>query len=101
VRDGGDRARLPRFDDVLHREHAARPEIVRDLDLFRHGLKMVPCDPSLLVPFPDGSAAPLVVGSMVTVCFENKPVTSDGQTPGVGVSGLESDGGDLFFWRRK
>ena len=34
-----------------------RPEVIRDLDLPRHGLKMVPCDPSLLVPFPDGSVA--------------------------------------------
>jgi phytoene dehydrogenase-like protein len=34
-----------------------RPEVIRDLDLPRHGLRMVPCDPALLVPFPDGSAA--------------------------------------------
>jgi phytoene dehydrogenase-like protein len=35
-----------------------RPEVIRDLDLARHGLKMVPCDPALLVPFPDGTAVP-------------------------------------------
>src|SRR5206468_5996279 len=34
-----------------------RPEVIRDLDLPRHGLRMVPCDPALLVPFPDGTAA--------------------------------------------
>ena len=34
-----------------------RPEVIADLDLPRHGLRMVPCDPALLVPFPDGSAA--------------------------------------------
>src|SRR5262245_47460586 len=34
-----------------------RPEVIRDLDLPRQGLKMVPCDPALLVPFPDGTAA--------------------------------------------
>src|SRR5207248_9530303 len=31
-----------------------RPEVIRDLELARHGLRMVPCDPALLVPFPDG-----------------------------------------------
>src|SRR6202046_5365120 len=31
-----------------------RPEVIRDLDLATHGLRMVPCDPSLQVPFPDG-----------------------------------------------
>jgi phytoene dehydrogenase-like protein len=31
-----------------------RPEVVRDLDLGGHGLRMVPCDPALQVPFPDG-----------------------------------------------
>jgi phytoene dehydrogenase-like protein len=35
-----------------------RPEVIRDLDLARHGLRMVPCDPALLVPFPDGTVAP-------------------------------------------
>lgn len=31
-----------------------RPEVIRDLELAAHGLRMVPCDPPLLVPFPDG-----------------------------------------------
>src|SRR5215472_11593932 len=31
-----------------------RPEIIRDLELTQHGLRIVPCDPALLVPFPDG-----------------------------------------------
>jgi phytoene dehydrogenase-like protein len=35
-----------------------RPKIIRDLDLAGHGLRMVPCDPSLLVPFPDGQVVP-------------------------------------------
>jgi phytoene dehydrogenase-like protein len=35
-----------------------RPAIIRDLDLGVHGLKMVPCDPGLLVPFPDGQVVP-------------------------------------------
>src|SRR6202046_1184040 len=35
-----------------------RPTIIRDLDLGAHGLKMVPCDPGLLVPFADGPVVP-------------------------------------------
>jgi phytoene dehydrogenase-like protein len=35
-----------------------RPTVIRDLDLAAHGLSMVPCDPSLLVPFPDGQVVP-------------------------------------------
>jgi len=30
-----------------------RPEVIRDLRLRAHGLRMVPCSPALLVPFPD------------------------------------------------
>src|ERR1700690_916401 len=35
-----------------------RPAIIRDLDLGAHGLRMVPCDPGLLVPFLDGHVVP-------------------------------------------
>ncbi|MCI0634687.1 MAG: NAD(P)/FAD-dependent oxidoreductase [Actinobacteria bacterium] len=35
-----------------------RPEIVRDLDLRRHGLRMVPCEPALQVVFEDRPALP-------------------------------------------
>ena len=35
-----------------------RPEVIRDLSLARHGLRMVPCDPALLVPFPDRTVVP-------------------------------------------
>jgi phytoene dehydrogenase-like protein len=31
-----------------------RPEVIHDLHLADHGLRMVPCDPALQVPFPDG-----------------------------------------------
>jgi len=31
-----------------------RPEVIRDLELASHGLRMVACDPVLQVPFPDG-----------------------------------------------
>ncbi|MCI0355211.1 MAG: NAD(P)/FAD-dependent oxidoreductase [Acidobacteria bacterium] len=33
-----------------------RPEVIRDLGLAEHGLRMIPCEPALLVPFPDGDA---------------------------------------------
>src|SRR5688572_5244135 len=33
-----------------------RPEIIRDLDLKRHGFKMLPRNPSSFTPFPDGSS---------------------------------------------
>ena len=34
-----------------------RPEVIRDLELASHGLSMIPCSPSLLVPFMDRSVA--------------------------------------------
>src|SRR6266403_1535397 len=35
-----------------------RPEVIRDLRLGEHGLRMVPCDPAIQVPFPDGHVVP-------------------------------------------
>jgi len=35
-----------------------RPPVIRDLDLGAHGLRMIPCDPALAVPFPDGHVVP-------------------------------------------
>jgi phytoene dehydrogenase-like protein len=35
-----------------------RPEVIRDLRLAKHGLRMVPCDPTLQVPFSDGTVVP-------------------------------------------
>jgi phytoene dehydrogenase-like protein len=35
-----------------------RPEVIRDLRLADHGLRMVPCRPSLQVPFEDGDILP-------------------------------------------
>jgi phytoene dehydrogenase-like protein len=35
-----------------------RPEVIRDLELASHGLRMVPCDPYLQVPFSDGTILP-------------------------------------------
>ena len=35
-----------------------RPEVIRDLRLADHGLRMVPCDPGIQVAFPDGRVVP-------------------------------------------
>jgi phytoene dehydrogenase-like protein len=35
-----------------------RPEVISDLRLADHGLRMVPCDPAIQVPFPDGQVVP-------------------------------------------
>ena len=35
-----------------------RPEVISDLRLAQHGLRMVPCDPAIQVPFPDGHVVP-------------------------------------------
>ena len=35
-----------------------RPEVIRELRLGDFGLRMVPCDPGLQVPFPDGQVLP-------------------------------------------
>src|SRR5262249_50540314 len=35
-----------------------RPEVIRELRLAEFGLRMVPCDPALQVPFPDGQVVP-------------------------------------------
>src|SRR5207302_8120131 len=35
-----------------------RPEVIQDLELASHGLRMVPCDPSIHVPFLDGAVVP-------------------------------------------
>jgi phytoene dehydrogenase-like protein len=35
-----------------------RPEVIAELGLADHGLRMVPCDPAIQVPFPDGHVVP-------------------------------------------
>src|SRR5215470_2876034 len=35
-----------------------RPEVIRDLKLAKHGLRMIPCDPAIQVAFPDGRVVP-------------------------------------------
>lgn len=35
-----------------------RPEVILELGLASHGLRMIPCDPAIQVPFPDGHVVP-------------------------------------------
>jgi phytoene dehydrogenase-like protein len=35
-----------------------RPEVITELKLAEHGLLMIPCDPAIQVPFPDGHVLP-------------------------------------------
>jgi len=35
-----------------------RPEVIFELQLASHGLRMIPCDPAIQVPFPDGHVVP-------------------------------------------
>ncbi|MFZ0279230.1 MAG: NAD(P)/FAD-dependent oxidoreductase [Candidatus Sulfotelmatobacter sp.] len=35
-----------------------RPEVIAELGLADHGLRMIPCDPAIQVPFPDGQVVP-------------------------------------------
>lgn len=35
-----------------------RPEVITELRLADHGLRMIPCDPAIQVPFPDGQVLP-------------------------------------------
>jgi phytoene dehydrogenase-like protein len=57
-----------------------RPEVIRDLQLARHGLRMVPCEPSLQVPFPDGQVIPWWPERERTIAELRKLSTRDAQT---------------------
>jgi phytoene dehydrogenase-like protein len=35
-----------------------QPEVISELHLADHGLRMIPCDPAIQVPFPDGHVVP-------------------------------------------
>jgi phytoene dehydrogenase-like protein len=35
-----------------------RPEVITELRLAEYGLRMIPCDPAIQVPFPDGQVVP-------------------------------------------
>jgi len=57
-----------------------RPTVIRDLDLAGHGLRMVPCDPGLLVPFADATVVPWWVDRARTVEEFRKLSARDAET---------------------
>jgi phytoene dehydrogenase-like protein len=57
-----------------------RPEVIRDLSLARHGLRMVPCDPALLVPFKDGTVVPWWSDRVRTVAELRRLSSKDAET---------------------
>src|ERR1700723_1863771 len=57
-----------------------RPTVIRDLELGAHGLRMVPCDPGLLVPFADGSVVPWWAERERTVAEFRKLSPRDAET---------------------
>jgi phytoene dehydrogenase-like protein len=57
-----------------------RPTIIRDLDLGAHGLRMVPCDPALTVPFLDGHVVPWWADRDRTVAEFRKISPCDAET---------------------
>lgn len=57
-----------------------RPEVIRDLKLRAHGLRMAPCDPALQVPFPDGQLVAWWADRDRTVAELNKFSPKDAKT---------------------
>jgi phytoene dehydrogenase-like protein len=57
-----------------------RPEVIRDLGLGSYGLQVVPCDPALQVPFPDGQVIPWWADRGRTVEELRKISSKDAQT---------------------
>lgn len=57
-----------------------RPTVIRDLELASHGLRMVPCDPGLLVPFPDATVLPWWADREKTVAEFRKISARDAET---------------------
>jgi phytoene dehydrogenase-like protein len=57
-----------------------RPEVIRDLQLTEHGLRMVPCDPAIQVAFPDGRVVPRWVDRDRAVVEFRKHSPKDAET---------------------
>src|SRR5438132_8114389 len=57
-----------------------RPEVIRDLKLAEFGLRMVPCDPALQVPFPDGHVVPWWAEREQTIAELKKISCKDAET---------------------
>jgi phytoene dehydrogenase-like protein len=57
-----------------------RPEVIRDLQLGRHGLRMVACEPGLQVAFEDGTVVPWWTEHEKTVAEWSRISAVDAQT---------------------
>jgi phytoene dehydrogenase-like protein len=57
-----------------------RPEVIRDLGLGSHGVRMIPCDPALQVPFPDAHVVPWWADRDRTVAELQKISRKDAET---------------------
>ncbi len=57
-----------------------RPEVIRDLRLKAHGLRMVPCDPALQVPFPDADVVAWWADMGATVAELKRLSPTDAET---------------------
>jgi phytoene dehydrogenase-like protein len=57
-----------------------RPEVISDLKLAEHGLRMVPCDPAIQVAFPDGRVVPWWVERDRAVAEFRKHSPKDAET---------------------
>ena len=58
LRHRGDRTGLSAFDYLLRRKICCEPEVIRDLNLSKHGLNIISCDPAIQVAFPEGQVVP-------------------------------------------
>jgi phytoene dehydrogenase-like protein len=57
-----------------------RPEVIRDLELAKHGLRMVPCEPGIQVPFTDGEVLPWWTESHRTAAEWRRVSARDAET---------------------
>ena len=57
-----------------------RPEVIQDLRLAEYGLRMIPCDPAIQVPFPDGQVVPWWVDRERAKAEFRKLSTKDAET---------------------
>ena len=57
-----------------------RPEVISDLKLAEHGLRMVPCDPAIQVAFPGGRVVPWWTDRERAVAEFRKHSTKDAET---------------------
>lgn len=57
-----------------------RPEVIQDLNLASYGLRMIPCDPALQVPFDDGTVLPWWADRRQTIAELERLSPADART---------------------